>query len=93
MDEAFLPLAKMLGELTAMPGEIHDADAGVRSYIYAFEIESPIELDLYRDEAGKLCMGSVPPLYRVDTSFRPSYHYIRLVAECDRPDGREDSHA
>lgn len=92
MDDAFLPLPQMLGELTAMPGEIHDADAGVRSYISAFEIESPIELDLYRDEAGKLCMGSVPPLYRVDTSFRPSYHHIRLVAECDRSDSREDSY-
>jgi hypothetical protein len=80
MDEAFLPLQQMLEELASFTGAIEDPEAGVRSYIHAFEIESPIELDVFRDAGGALRIGSVPPLYRVDTSFRPSYHRLRLAA-------------
>jgi hypothetical protein len=84
MDEAFLPLRQLLGEMASFPGEIEDRDAGVYSYIHAFEIESPIELDVFRDDEGVLRIGSVPPLYRVDTSFRPSYHHIRFAASVSR---------
>lgn len=80
MDEAFLPLQQMLEGLASFPGAIEDSEAGVRSYIHAFEIESPVELDVFRDEDGTLRIGSIPPLYRVDTSLRPSYHRLRLAA-------------
>lgn len=92
MDEAFLSLPQMLEELAAMPGELNDPDAGVSSHIHAFHIESPIELDIYRDEDGNLRIGSVPPLYRVSTSFRPSYHQIRFSAESERTETEEDLH-
>jgi hypothetical protein len=36
---------------------------------------------VFRDEDGKLRIGSTPPIYYVDTSFRPSYHRISFKAE------------
>jgi len=83
MDEAFLGIAQMIEDLSSMPQVLEDNGAGVRSYIRAFEIETPIELDVYRGENGLLQIGTVPPLYRVNTSFRPWYHQIRIYAELD----------
>jgi len=83
MDDAFLSLSHMIEELTATPQLLEDREAGVRSYIRAFEIETPIELDVYRSAEGVLQIGLVPPLYRVTTSYRPWYHQIRIVAELD----------
>jgi hypothetical protein len=81
MDEAFFPLREMIRDLASFPGEFVDDEAGVRSYIHAFEIESPVELDVFRNEEGEVRIGSAPPLYRVDTTFRPWYHNIRFTAE------------
>jgi hypothetical protein len=99
MDEAFIPLREMLRNLLDFGGEVADEAAGVRSSIYRCEIDTPIELDVSRDADGKLVIGSVPPLYRVATSLRPSYHRIRITAERDHADDRgadggcgEDNH-
>lgn len=80
MDEAFLPLQKMIEQLTSLIGEVWDLDAGVRSYIYECALESPVELDVFREEDGALRIGSVPPLYYVDTAFRPVFHKLSLTA-------------
>jgi hypothetical protein len=80
MDEAFLPFAEIVGRLIAFHGEFTDEQAGVHSYIYRCEIEMPVELDIGRDDLGQLRIGSTPPLYYVDTSFRPSYHRLKVVA-------------
>jgi hypothetical protein len=42
-----------------------------------------VELDIVKDEYGKIKIGIVPPLYRVETTFEPSYHSIRFTAETD----------
>jgi hypothetical protein len=84
IDEAFLPLQKMVEELTSLNGEINDSDAGVRSYIYECTLESPVELDVFRDEEGLLRIGSVPPLYYVDTTFRPVFHKLSFTARLSR---------
>jgi hypothetical protein len=81
IDEAFMPFEEIVARMMAFSGEIVDDDAGVRSYIYRCEIESPVELDVVRDEDGTLQIGSTPPLYYVDTSFRPAYHKLRFKAE------------
>ena len=80
MDEAFMPFAEILRQTMTFRGEFVDEAAGVRSYIYACDVEMPVELDISRDESGGLRIGSIPPLYRVDTSIRPSYHRIRITA-------------
>jgi hypothetical protein len=80
MDEAYLPLSEIIRRSIAFRGEIVDEAAGVRSYIYACDVEMPVELDVSRDEAGRLLIGSTPPLYYVDTSIRPSYHRLTFTA-------------
>jgi hypothetical protein len=88
MDEAFLPFTGIVQRMLAIQGEFVDPDAGVRSYIYACEVEMPVELDVYRDAAGQLHIGSTPPLYYVDTSLRPSYHRLKVTAHlADEGDG------
>jgi len=93
IDAAFLSLSDNLAEMLRLPGELVDEEAGVRSHITECSIEMPIELDVTRGEAGELMLGSTPPLYYVDTSFRPSYHRIRFTAvrvevSAEVPDGR-----
>ena len=81
IDEAFMPFEQIVARMLSFNGEIVDEEAGVRSYIYRCEVESPVEFDVFRDEDGTLQIGSTPPLYYVDTSFRPSYHKVRIKAE------------
>jgi hypothetical protein len=82
MDEAFVPLHRIVGALHPA-AEVRDDAAGVRTYIHRFEIEAPVELDVTRDADGRLGIGSTPPLYYVDTSLRPAYHRLRFTAILD----------
>ena len=84
MDETFLPFHEIIEKLSSFKGEIYDDENGVRSYIYEFEIDTPVELDILTDEEGKVQIGMIPPLYRVNTTFRPSYHRIKFKAEKSR---------
>jgi hypothetical protein len=81
MDEAYMSFAEILERLLKFGGEIEDAEQGVRMVIDSCSIDTPLELDVYRDEHGGLHIGSTPPLYYVDTSIRPSYHRLRFTAE------------
>lgn len=78
MDEAYLPFAGIVERMLAFRGEINAA--GMRSRIYECEIEMPVELWVGRDDEGALAIGSTPPLYRVATSFLPSFHRVRVLA-------------
>jgi hypothetical protein len=81
MDAAFMPLRQILDEMLAHLGqELVDVDVGVRSHIYECTIQSPLELDVPRDSGGVLRLGVSPPLYYVDTTFRPSFHRITFTA-------------
>ena len=84
IDEAFMPFRQIIQRMLAFDGGIFDEEAGVQSYIYECEIDSPIELDVVRDENGVLQIGSTPPIYYVDTSFRPSFHRLRFTAHLSR---------
>jgi hypothetical protein len=89
MDEAFIPFQQIIVRMLSFGGDIVDDEMGVHSYIYECEIESPVELDLFRDERGALQIGSTPPLYYVDTSIRPSFHRLRFTAQLT---GGSDGH-
>jgi hypothetical protein len=89
MDSAFLAFSDALAEMLDIPGDIVDEEAGVRSHITQCTIEMPIELDVSRDESGALVLGSTPPMYYVDTTYRPSYHRICFTAtRTEATDGR-----
>jgi hypothetical protein len=88
MDEAFVPLHRIIQGMAPAVGDLCDDDVGVHMYIDRFEIESPLELDVVRDPDRGLEIGSTPPIYYVDTAQRPSYHRIRYTAELSgEPDG------
>ncbi len=80
MDEAFLPLAQIIERMMAFRGEVVDDAAGVRSRITGIEIDSPVELDVTRDSAGRLIIGTTPPLYPLQTTVAPSFHRVRFTA-------------
>jgi hypothetical protein len=81
IDKAFLSFHEALLRFAAIGTELYNEDRSIHSYIYRFDIDSPVELDIVRDENGKLQIGSTPPLYDVATSIRPSIHSIRFTAE------------
>jgi hypothetical protein len=80
IDEAFLPFREIIDKLTSFNGGFENTEEGVRSYIYEFTVETPVEMDVVVDEHDKVQLGTVPPLYDVHTTFRPSYHTIRFTA-------------
>jgi hypothetical protein len=80
MDEAFASLGQIIAEMLVFP-ELIDEEAGVRSYVQRCRIESPVELSIGVEPGGDVRIGSTPPLYYVDTSFRPSYHHLSFAAE------------
>jgi hypothetical protein len=89
IDDAFLPFQGVIERMLDFPGELVDEDAGVRSRIYECTVESPVELDVVVNADGTVSIGSVPPLYRVDTTFRPAYHSLRFTAvRVEDDDGR-----
>lgn len=81
MDDAFMPFSEVLERMLSFGGDLIDEEAGVYSYIYECSIESPVELDIFRDDQGTLRIGTTPPLYYVNTSLRPSFHKLRFTAE------------
>jgi hypothetical protein len=87
MDEAFTRASEVIRQIVSVDGELVDREAGFRFWIDRLEIELPVELSISRDAQGRLQIGSTPPLYYVDTSFRPSYHRIRVTAVVEEPDG------
>jgi hypothetical protein len=80
MDEAFIPLHQMILGMAAS-GDLRSEEHSIHMYIRRFSVESPIELDLSVRADGSLAIGSVPPLYRENTTFRPSFHQISFSAE------------
>ena len=87
MDEAFMPFQQIITRMLSFGGDLIDMEAGVRSYIYEYAIESPLELNIVTSEDGQLQIGLTPPLYYLDTSFRPSFHRIRFKADLQVSDG------
>lgn len=79
MDDAFLPFSALIERAQALPGELVDDNAGVRSHIYECQVEMPVELDVSRNATGKLQIGSVPPLYYTATTFLPSFHKLSIT--------------
>jgi len=90
MDSAFISFGKIIEKVLDIKGNINDEDNGIHFYIDEIEIGTPIELDIVVDENGKVTIGAIPPLYRVDTSFRPSYHNITLKAKTHLEDGNRN---
>jgi hypothetical protein len=81
IDESFMPFARIVEQLLEFRQEIADEEQGVRSRIYEYTLDLPLELDIVNDPFMGVQIGSAPPLYYVDTTFRPSFHRLRFTAE------------
>ena len=80
MDEAFLPLHAIVNNLGPETPEFVDETEAFRMYVDKFEIDMPVELSITTDDNGQVTIGTAPPLYYVDTTYRPAYHQIRFTA-------------
>lgn len=81
IDESFLAFEEIINKMIKFNGEFYDEENGIHSYIYEIEIETPVELDISKSEDGKLMIGTVPPLYDIDTTIMPSLHKLKFIAE------------
>lgn len=87
MDEAFINFGQIIEKVLDIKGDIRDEDNGMHFYIDEIEVGTPVELDIVVDAQGKVTIGAIPPLYRVATSFRPSFHTITLTATKNKEHG------
>ena len=62
----------------------------MRTRVTACEIDTPVELDVYRDEQGGLHIGTTPPLYYTRTTFLPSFHRLTFKASLANEDADGD---
>ena len=81
MDNSFQYFSEMLLNMTAVDGRFSSTDAGFEMEIEKISIETPVELSINVSSSGKVEIGTVPPLYHVETTFQPSYHSITIHAE------------
>ncbi|MFT3877537.1 MAG: hypothetical protein QM708_14120 [Propioniciclava sp.] len=86
MDEAFIPLHRLLPALLPLSPPIEDAARGIRQTITACEVTTPIELDL-TVTGGQVQIGAAPPLYHLETSLAPVLHAVRIVVVTGESDG------
>lgn len=80
MDEAFRALPILLPDLLPEIPDLIDVEAGVRSRVTGYELETPVELSIEIGPDGAVEIGGAPPLYHLETSTQPVLHAIRLVA-------------
>lgn len=80
MDEAFVPLAELVPDLLPEVPDLVDEEAGVRTWVTGYEVDTPVELDIAVRPDGSVELGASPPLYHVETSTLPVFHAIRVVA-------------
>lgn len=80
MDESFMSFRQILNQMLSFRSDVVDEYLGIHTYISQCDIDSPIELDVFVDGNGVLRIGTTPPLYYVDTTFKPSFHRLRFTA-------------
>ncbi|HCB07670.1 MAG TPA: hypothetical protein DEQ43_26030 [Nocardioides bacterium] len=80
MDEAFVPLAELVPELLPAVPDLYDEDAGVRTWVTGYEVDTPVELAIGVRPDGTVELGASPPIYHVATAQLPVFHSIRVVA-------------
>ncbi len=80
LDEAFIPMFMHIREMTDIQdATFMDEETGFKLELEEVCSDMPIELDVKVDENGKVSLGSVPPLYAINTSLQPVYHQMRIT--------------
>lgn len=86
IDEAFAHLRENVVAYADLFGEERDDALGIRMQIEEVGIDTPIELDVRVDAAGRVAIGCAPPLYRLETGVMPVFHQVRITLVPDPAD-------
>ena len=79
IDRAFLSVSQFMASLGDFEGQIQNEVNSLS--IEAIKIEMPFELDLKTDSNDHLVLGSSPPTQKIETSFMPVFHKIKMNIE------------
>lgn len=84
IDPALSAVQEIIQSLTQFQHSLVEEDL-LAMRISRINLSTPIELDVYKNEAGELILGSAPPIYSVPTTDMPVFHQLKLTIE--RTDG------
>lgn len=79
LDEATSPIQEVLNEIQHFTKGIEDEQANLKMEIDAVKIETPVELDVHVDEAGRVTLGTTSRHTTADVSFEPVLHQLKLT--------------
>ncbi len=85
MNEDFIPFSEFVEEFVAVDHymEQNFEDRNVAMHIEKITTETPCQLHVEVDDDGKVNLGSIPPMYYVETSFMPVFHNIKINFEIE----------
>lgn len=79
IDRALLPVSQFMAALGDIQGEIRNEVSSMS--IENIKIEMPFEMDIKNDDNDNLVLSSSPPTQKIETSFMPVFHKIKLNIE------------
>ena len=83
INEDFIPLHEFVDEFISIDTymESQFEHQTVAMQVEKITTETPCQLNIEVDDNGQVQVGSIPPLYYVETSFMPVFHNIKIKFE------------
>ena len=78
LDKAVLPISRMMECVSDVEGIISGEDSGFSMSIEKIVIDLPAEFDVITDE-GRLVLGATPPTQKIETTFMPVFHRLKVT--------------
>jgi hypothetical protein len=79
IDKASLAVNDFMQGLSAFEGEIENDVC--KMSIERIILDMPFELEVKTDSSGDIVLGSCPPTQKIETSFMPVFHRIKMNIE------------
>ena len=85
INDDFIPLHEFVDEFISIDTymESHFEYQTIAMQVQKITTETPCHLSIEVDENGQVQIGSIPPLYYVETSFMPVFHNIKINFELE----------
>ena len=85
INDDFIPLHEFVDEFISIDTymESHFEYQTIAMQVQKITTETPCQLSIEVDENGQVQIGSIPPLYYVETSFMPVFHNIKINFELE----------
>ncbi|NMH88786.1 hypothetical protein [Flavivirga algicola] len=83
IDEDFIEFSGFLEEFTSIDQymEANFEQQTLAMQVEKIRTETPCQLNVEVDDSGTVKIGSIPPMYYVETSFMPVFHNIKINFE------------